>query len=107
MGRTKDKKTLDLEEKVRRLKALRALRTPSVPSKSHTKKPTGNDWTRRSLIGVPGGRGGIGFAKMCDADHTGTKVISPEKAKRLRTVAPPTTSFTYERGGFQRIEAAK
>lgn len=106
MGRKLSKANQELEEKVRRLKELRALRTPSVPSKRHTKKPTGNDWTLSSLRGVPGGGAhqGASIVKMIAAAKTGTRTISEERSAALRKVAPPTTSFSYVGGGFQRVD---
>lgn len=106
MGRQQSKANAELEEKVRRLKELRALRTPSVPSKRHTKKPTGNDWTLSSLKGVPGGgrHGGASIVKMIAAARTGTRTINAEKVASLPQFAPPTTSFAYVPGGFQRVD---
>lgn len=106
MGRKQDKFNQELEQKVQKLRELRALRTPSVPSKRHTKKPTGNDWTLSSLRGVPGGgrHSGASIVKMIAAARTGTVTISEEKSRTLRLTAPPTTLFSYTRGGFQRVD---
>jgi hypothetical protein len=96
------KQQRDMEARVQYLRQLRALRTPSVPSKQHTKKPTGNDWTLSSLKGVPGGKGGGGLINMINAARTGTRVIDESKLPTRKV--PPTTSFSYERGGFQRVD---
>lgn len=73
----------------------REMRTHDVPAKHHTKgKKASRDWTQRTLQGVPGGRGPVGFARMCDSERTGTKVASEEQEKRLGLIRSAQNSNT-------------
>lgn len=73
----------------------REMQTHAVPAKKRTKGKRAHENTfDQQLRGVPGGRGGIGFLKMCEAEHTGTKTMSHEDQKRLGLIKSAQNSNT-------------